>query len=76
MQLTITIPENVKPGQIIAMKTDGGQVVHVPVPEDAVAGQTIKFTVNRNLLGADFKDDEEKDYEEKDLEAPAGESEK
>ena len=41
------------------MKADGEKIVHVPVPENAVPGQTIKFTVKKSQLGDDFKDDDE-----------------
>ena len=63
VELTVTIPANVRPGQIIAMKTDGGRVVHVPVPEDAVEGQTVKFMVAREQLGDEYKDDDDKALE-------------
>ena len=63
VELTVTIPANVRPGQIIAHKTDWGQVVHVPVPEDAFEGQTVKFKVPREQLGDSYKDDDDKAQE-------------
>ena len=46
IELKITIPPKVKPGAMVATRTEYG-VIHVPVPEGSEPGEEIKFKIKK-----------------------------
>jgi len=43
--MTITVPQGVKPGQVIQVQTPGGQTVQATVPSNVAEGQTFQISV-------------------------------